>query len=222
MRTYWTKFCKGNPSSPDQFQWKHLQIPSHHLSRESRVTSVHQELHQGPHHIGLHHLLQQLLLLLLLLHGVVLHLAGAGVVVVKELGQGGEHWDCLHGWVDRLEERVGRAVLRVAVVGGAAKLQLYHGAHVVGVQTEEQLRELLELGVWERSALAPALEIIVRTAVAVLGTLRVTLTSQAWVVPGRALPFTGLGALGPVVWAAVGVVVTGGVTLTRGAAVVRV
>ena len=130
---------------------------------------------------------------------MVLHLAGAGVVVIKELGQGGVHWDSLHSGVHRLEEGVGRAVLRVAVVGGAAQLQLYHGAHIVGVQTEEQLRELLELGVGERAALAPALEVIVRTAVAVLGTLGVTLTGQARVVPGRALPFTGLGALGPVV-----------------------
>ena len=48
---------------------------------------------------------------------------------------------------------------------------------------EEELRELLELGVREVPGGSPALVLVVRAAVPVLGTLRVTLTGQGGVVP---------------------------------------
>ena len=173
-----------------------------------------------PHHICPHHLLQQLLLLLLLLWCVVLPLARTGVVVVEELGQSWVHWHRLHGRRHGLEQRGGGAVLGVTIVSGAAQLQLYHGAHIVGVHTEEQLRQLLQFCVGEGAGGSPALFVIVRAAVAVLGTLGVALAGQGGVVPGTALALAGaLGALRPVVRAAVGVCLAGRVTLTREAAV---
>lgn len=151
---------------------------------------------------------------------MVLPLARTGVVVVEELGQSWVHWHRLHGRRHGLEQRGGGAVLGVTIVSGAAQLQLYHGAHIVGVHTEEQLRQLLQFCVGEGAGGSPALFVIVRAAVAVLGTLGVTLAGQGGVVPGTALALAGaLGALRPVVGATVGVCLAGRVTLTREAAV---
>ena len=200
--------------TPRTKYWYHWEVGT------SRVTSVNQELESCPHYICPHHLLQQLLLLLLLLWCVVLPLARTGVVVVEELGQSWVHWHRLHGRRHGLEQRGGGAVLGVTIVSGAAQLQLYHGAHIVGVHTEEQLRQLLQFCVGEGAGGSPALFVIVRAAVAVLGTLGVALAGQGGVVPGTALALAGaLGALRPVVRAAVGVCLAGRVTLTREAAV---
>ena len=59
-------------------------------------TSIHEILESCPHDIRVHDCLEKLQFLQLLLLGVVLHHAGAGVVVVKQLGQGGKCWQCLH------------------------------------------------------------------------------------------------------------------------------
>ena len=62
--------------------------------------------------------------------------------------------------------------LWVAIVGGAAPLELNHGAHVVGVHSQEELGEFLQVSVSELArASSTTLVIIVRTAVGVLGTL---------------------------------------------------
>ena len=53
-------------------------------------TSVHQELVGGPHHLRGGDLLQEPGLLRQLLLCLLLHLAGAGLVVVKQSGEGGE------------------------------------------------------------------------------------------------------------------------------------
>ena len=100
-----------------------------------QVTSIKQVLQGCLHDVCPHHLLYKLVLLCLLLRSVVLHLTRTGAVVIKQLCQGGIDRNGLHGWVHSLEERVGGAVLRVAIVGGAAPLQGDHGANIVGVNT---------------------------------------------------------------------------------------
>ena len=63
------------------------------------ITSVHQELVGGPHHLSGGDLLQELGLLRQLLLCLLLHLAGAGLVVVKQGGEGGEGGHRLHSGV---------------------------------------------------------------------------------------------------------------------------
>ena len=75
------------------------------------LTSVHKELECCLHDISGHGLLQEEPLLLDLLLGVLLHLPGAGQVVVKQRGHGGEGGEGAHAGVHSGEQGPGRAVL---------------------------------------------------------------------------------------------------------------
>ena len=79
------------------------------------LTSVHKELECCLHDIGGHGLLQEQPLLLDLLLGVLLHVPGAGQVVVKQRGHGGEGGQGAHTGVHSREQGLGRAVLDTAV-----------------------------------------------------------------------------------------------------------
>ena len=75
------------------------------------LTSVYQELVCCPHDLSGRHLLQEPGLLRQLLLRLLLHLTGAGAVVVKQGGEGGKGGQGLHCGVNRGEQRQLRTVL---------------------------------------------------------------------------------------------------------------
>ena len=75
------------------------------------LTSVHQELVGGPHDLRGGDLVQEPGLLCQLLLCLLLHLAGAGLVVVEQGGEGGKGGQRLHRGVNRGEQGQFRAIL---------------------------------------------------------------------------------------------------------------